>query len=87
MDFEACSAFTHVTACTLAESLSRLSSTGGFSGFVASAAAPIATGWNEPVPGRDFHPLWTKRLFTAHADHSNSGNPEGISKECGKILS
>src|SRR5579859_3071149 len=33
--------------------------TGGSSGFVASTAAPIATGWSEPVPGRDFHPLWT----------------------------
>ena len=25
--------------------------------FVASAAASIATGWSEPVPGREFHPL------------------------------
>jgi len=25
--------------------------------FVASAAASIATGWNEPVPGRELHPL------------------------------
>src|ERR1019366_3278660 len=25
--------------------------------FVASAAVSIATGWSEPVPGRDFHPL------------------------------
>jgi len=25
--------------------------------FVASAAVSIATGWNEPVPGREFHPL------------------------------
>jgi hypothetical protein len=33
--------------------------TGGFSSFVASTAAPIATGWNEPVPGWGFHPLWT----------------------------
>jgi hypothetical protein len=69
LNFEACSAFTHVTACTLAESLLRPSSTGGFSGFVTSTAAPIATGRNEPVPGWDLHPLWTKRLFTAHADH------------------
>ena len=36
------SAFTHVTACMLAKSLSS---------FVASAAALIATGWSEPVPG------------------------------------
>ena len=62
MNFEACSAFTHVTACTLAESPLRPSSTGGFSSFVTSTAAPIATGRNEPVPGWDLHPLWTKRL-------------------------
>ena len=62
MDFEACSAFTHVTACTLAESPLRPSSTGGSSSFVTSTAAPIATGRNEPVPGWDLHPLWTKRL-------------------------
>ena len=49
--FEACSAFTHVTACTLAESSSRPSSTGGFSSFVTSTAAPIATGRNEQFPG------------------------------------
>jgi len=34
--------------------------TGGFRSFVASTPAPIATGWNEPVPGRDLHPLWTR---------------------------
>src|SRR5215471_3878053 len=33
--------------------------TGGFSSFVASTAAPIATGRNERVPGWGFHPLWT----------------------------
>src|SRR6516165_11228589 len=33
--------------------------TEGFSGFVTSTAASIVTGRNEPVPGRDFHPLWT----------------------------
>jgi hypothetical protein len=62
MNFEACSAFTHVTACTLAESPLRPSSTGGFSSFVTSTTAPIATGRNEPAPGWDLHPLWTKRL-------------------------
>jgi hypothetical protein len=30
-----------------------------FSGFVTSAAASTATGWSEPVPGRDLHPLKT----------------------------
>jgi hypothetical protein len=29
----------------------------GFNGFVTSTAASIATGWSEPVPGRDLHPL------------------------------
>jgi hypothetical protein len=62
MVFEACSAFTHVTACMLAESPARFFYTGGFSGFVTSTTAPIATGWNEPVRGWELHPLWTKRL-------------------------
>ncbi len=39
--------------------------TGGSDGFVASTAAPIATGWNEPVPGRDFHPQWTSAFHGA----------------------
>jgi hypothetical protein len=26
-------------------------------GFVAYAAASVATGWSEPVPGWEFHPL------------------------------
>jgi hypothetical protein len=30
--------------------------TGGSDGFVASTAAPIASEWNKPVLGRDFHP-------------------------------
>jgi hypothetical protein len=29
----------------------------GFDGFVASTAAPIATGWSDPVAGRELHPL------------------------------
>jgi hypothetical protein len=33
--------------------------TGGSSRFVASTTAPIATGWSEPVPGWEFHPLLT----------------------------
>ena len=33
--------------------------TGGLGGFVTSTAAPIATGWSDPVPGRVFFPLWT----------------------------
>jgi len=33
--------------------------TGGFSAFVTSTTAPIATGWSDPVPGWDSHPLLT----------------------------
>src|SRR5260370_19773089 len=54
--FEACSAFTHVTACTLAESPSDPLHR-ELRQLVASAAASIATGWSEPVPGRELHPL------------------------------
>jgi len=39
--------------------------TGGSDGFVASTAAPIATEWNEPVLGRDFHPQWTSAFHGA----------------------
>jgi hypothetical protein len=35
--------------------------TGGSDGFVVSTAAPIA-GWNDPVPGRVFHPAVVQRL-------------------------
>ena len=57
--FEACTAFTLVTACKLAKSPIATLYTEGFSSFVASTTAPIATGWSEPVPGRDLHPLLT----------------------------
>jgi hypothetical protein len=40
--------------------------TEGFGSFVTSAAASIATAWNEPVPGRDFSPAEDQCLFTAH---------------------
>src|ERR1022692_4651628 len=62
ISFEACSAFTRVTTCSLAESPYATLSTGGFSGFVASTAAPIATGWSDPVPGRVFPPAVVQRL-------------------------
>src|ERR1700719_1947024 len=63
--FEACSAFTHVTACTLAKSPLATLYTRGFSSFVASTAALIATGWSEPVPGR-VYPRCGLAPFTAH---------------------
>src|SRR5712664_2332602 len=60
--------------------------TGGFSSFVASPAAPIATGWSEPVPGRDFHPLWIsafsrrtekRRLGVCPTENGSNGNLRG----------
>src|ERR1017187_3061243 len=60
--FEACSAFIRVTTCRLAESPYATLYTGGSDGFVASTAAPIATGWSDPVPGRAFHPAVVQRL-------------------------
>src|SRR5215469_10889314 len=51
------------------DSPSRLTATlytEGFSRFVTSTTAPIATGWSEPVPGWDFPPTEDQRLFTAH---------------------
>jgi hypothetical protein len=69
MVFEACSAFTHVTACMLTESPSRPFYTGGFSGLVTFTTAPIATGWNEPVPGWGLAPTEDQTPFTAHADY------------------
>ena len=56
----------HITACRLAKSPKATLYIRGFSGFVTSTTAPIATGRSEPVPGRDFQPAVDQRLFTAH---------------------
>jgi hypothetical protein len=45
--FEDCSALTRVTACTLAKSPKVTLYTRGFSHFVTSMTAPIASGWSE----------------------------------------
>ena len=63
--FEACSAFTQVTACLLAESPTRPFFTEGFGDFVTSIAAPIATGWNDSCRA-GITPAENARLFTAH---------------------
>jgi hypothetical protein len=49
--FEACSAFTHVMAFVLARITHVILYIEGFSRFVASTTAPIATGWSDSVPG------------------------------------
>ena len=59
LDFEspykACSAFTRVTACTLALSPIRDTHSEGLSCFVTSIAAPVASGWSDCRV--DLHPL------------------------------
>src|ERR1700745_987852 len=53
--FEVCSAFTHVAACTLALSPIRDTLIEGFSHFVSSMTAPIASGWSESPGGPCTH--------------------------------
>src|SRR5712672_3875492 len=64
--FEACSAFTRVTACTLAPSPIRDALSEGFSHFVTSIAAPVASGWSVCRVG--LAPTGKRRLSTAHAN-------------------
>ena len=58
--FEACSAFTRVAACTLALPPIRDTLIEGFSHFVTSMTAPIASGWS--VAGWGLHPLESAAL-------------------------
>ena len=44
-------AFSRVAACLLAEPPEVARGLKGFDGFVTSAAAPIATGWSDQLPG------------------------------------
>src|ERR1700730_13582181 len=62
--FEACSAFTLVAACTLALSPIRDTHSEGFSHFVASMTAPVASGWSGCRVG--LTPTGKRRLVTAH---------------------
>src|SRR5438067_658778 len=64
--FGACSVFTLHYGLHVSPSRLRTLYIRGSGSFVASAAAPIATGWSEPVPGRDFQPAVDQRLYTAH---------------------
>src|SRR5271157_2601261 len=61
--FEACSTCTCVTACRLAASPKRHICLEGSDGFVTSTAAPIATGWSDPVAGWELHPLKTNTFL------------------------
>src|SRR5205814_66338 len=59
-----CSAFTRVTACTLALSPMHDTLSEGFSHFVTSIAAPVASGWSDCRVG--LSPTGKRRLVTAH---------------------
>ena len=93
--FEACSAFTRVTTCRLTESPYATLSTRGFSGFVTSTAAPIVTGWSDPVPGRVYLPLWTSTFSRRTviemlcqrfvADYASEPHDLMLSKRCGLL--
>ncbi len=65
--FEACSAFTHVTACTLAGSPKVIRYIEGFSYFVTSITAPIASGWSDNCRV-GLSPTVKRRLIAAHAN-------------------
>jgi len=69
--FEDCSAFTRVTACTLAKSPYVTLYTGGFSHFVTSMTAPIATGWSKNCR-MGLSPTKKRHLSTAHAKLGHS---------------
>jgi hypothetical protein len=78
MGFEACSAFTQVTTCRLAKSPYATLYTGSLGGFVTSTAAPIATGWSDPVPGRVFFPLWTSAFSRRTEKNSHYAHTEWL---------
>ena len=65
--FEACSAFTRVTAYMLAGSPKATVTVGGFGCFVTSTAAPTATGWSDSCQA-GLAPAEDLRLFTAHVE-------------------
>src|SRR3981189_2837456 len=67
--FEACLAFTRVAACTLALSPIRDPLIEGFSHFVTSMTAPIASGWSGCRVG--LAPTGKRRLVTAHANNGH----------------
>ena len=67
--FEACSTFTRVAACTLALSPIRDTLPEGFSHFVTSMTAPVASGWSVRRVG--LAPTGKRRLITAHTQRGH----------------
>ena len=73
--FEDCSAFTRVTACTLAKSPFVTRCIEGFSHFVTSMTSPITSGGSNRRVG--LSPTGKRRLITAH---TLSGRSRGYGK-------
>ena len=53
--------------------------------LVASAAASIATGWSEPVPGRDLHPLKSSAFHGALLRQRRAGHSLRIADNSSRI--
>ena len=64
--FEACSTFTACYGLSARRVAKRPICLEGSDGFVTSTAAPIATGWSDPVAGWELHPLKTNTFHGAH---------------------
>src|SRR6201989_1851195 len=79
--FEACSAFTRVTACTLALSPIRDTHSEGFSYFVTSIAAPAASRWSVRRVG--LAPTGKRRLVTAH---THLGHRSAAQRPCSELI-
>ncbi len=79
--FEDCSAFTHVTACTLAGPPKVNRYIKGFSYFVTSITAPIASGWSDDCRV-GLSPTGKRRLITAHAHSGHSRGGAGTTLKC-----
>src|SRR5215472_11556924 len=67
-----------ITACRLAKSPKATLYIRGSGHFVTSVAAPIASGWSEPVPGRDFQPAVDRRL----SRRTDKAGPMSHADEC-----
>src|ERR1700682_6181691 len=78
--FEACSAFTRVAGCTLALPPISNPLIEGFSHFVTSMTAPIASGWSGCRVG--FAPTGKRRLVTAHTQLGHSRGLRTICRGC-----
>jgi len=63
--FEVCSAFIHITACTLVGSPEVIRCIEGFSHFVTSMTAPTTSGWSI-FAGWYLHPLESAAFHGAH---------------------